>query len=244
MAKWLVITALLFASGLYAVLQEPMLFLNPGQLITGHAKIAGDCFQCHTPLLGPGDEQCIVCHKPDKIGVGKNSKVAFHQQLQTDRCVNCHSEHIGKNAAKTIRVFDHSILIPTEGILCRKCHTPPEDNWHKDMRKQCDQCHGTEQWKPATLDHSRLFRFDRHHPDKCTDCHENNIFDRYTCYSCHEHSPAKIREEHLEEGIRNFQNCTACHRSGNEDEAERIWKDLRRRGIAPDSIGKAQWLND
>lgn len=240
MSKWIVITILLLASGLFAVLQEPMLFLNPGQIITGHAKIEGDCFQCHDALLGPSDAKCITCHKPSKIGAEKSGKIAFHQQLQESRCTNCHTDHMGANAGKTTHGFDHSLLIATEQKSCQKCHTPPQNNLHKDMTKQCDNCHGREKWRPATLDHTRLFRFDSHHPDKCTDCHENNVFDRYTCYSCHEHSPSKIRHEHLEEGIRNFQNCTACHRSGDEDEAERIWRTLRRQGISPDSIGKAQ----
>ena len=46
----------------------------------------------------------------------------------------------------------------------------------------------------------------------------------YTCYGCHEHSRSKIREEHLEEGIRDYENCVECHRSGDEDEAKRIWR--------------------
>jgi hypothetical protein len=34
----------------------------------------------------------------------------------------------------------------------------------------------------------------------------------------------KIREEHVEEGIRDYEKCTECHRSGDEDEAKRIWR--------------------
>ena len=32
------------------------------------------------------------------------------------------------------------------------------------------------------------------------------------CYGCHEHTPANIRAEHEEEGIRDFENCVECHR--------------------------------
>lgn len=39
-------------------------------------------------------------------------------------------------------------------------------------------------------------------------------------------------------------NCSACHRSGDEDEAERIWKDLRLRGISHDSVGSIPWSVD
>ena len=31
------------------------------------------------------------------------------------------------------------------------------------------------------------------------------------CYGCHEHTPAKIRAEHQEEGIRDFEKYVDCH---------------------------------
>jgi hypothetical protein len=34
--------------------------------------------------------------------------------------------------------------------------------------------------------------------------------------NCHEHSPSRIASEHLEEGIRNYNNCIKCHRSASE----------------------------
>lgn len=32
------------------------------------------------------------------------------------------------------------------------------------------------------------------------------------CHGCHEHKEAKVRAEHLDEGIRDFRNCVECHR--------------------------------
>jgi hypothetical protein len=52
----------------------------------------------------------------------------------------------------------------------------------------------------------------------------DNDYASYTCYGCHEHSRSKIRAEHIEEGIRNYENCVECHRSGDEDEAEWLWR--------------------
>ncbi len=52
-------------------------------------------------------------------------------------------------------------------------------------------------------------------------CHVGNDYKRYTCYGCHEHTPAKVRAEHEEEGIRDFENCVKCHRSGDKESAER-----------------------
>jgi len=69
---------------------------------------------------------------------------------------------------------------------------------------------------PSTFNHSSYFELDRNHNASCVTCHINNNFETYTCYSFHEHSEANIRSEHLEEGIRNFQDCVSCYKSGNE----------------------------
>ena len=87
--------------------------------------------------------------------------------------------------------------------------------------------HTQEAWLPATFEHEKYFRFDRHHDTDCATCHVNNDYGSYTCYGCHEHSRSKIRAEHVEEGIYQYENCVECHRSGDEDEAERIWRSKR-----------------
>ena len=75
-------------------------------------------------------------------------------------------------------------------------------------------------------------------------CHVDNIYDAYTCYGCHEHSRAKIRREHLEEGIRDYENCAECHRSGDEDEAERLWKSKRREAGKGERSGEREGRDD
>jgi hypothetical protein len=86
-----------------------------------------------------------------------------------------------------------------------------------------------ESWTPATFDHDEYFRFDKDHTTKCSTCHMNSDYSNYTCYGCHEHSRSNIREEHVEEGIHDYENCEECHRSGDEDEAEYLWKAKRLR---------------
>ncbi|EWS58946.1 hypothetical protein Y695_04654 [Hydrogenophaga sp. T4] len=59
---------------------------------------------------------------------------------------------------------------------------------------------------------------DRDHNASCETCHKNPAdYRQYTCYGCHEHTLANVREEHEEEGIRNFDNCVKCHRSADEE---------------------------
>lgn len=211
----------------------PHLMIVPGQPIEAHADIATDCFACHTPFLGSTPDKCISCHKVEEIGIktttgisiAKEEKsVAFHQELIEDDCVACHSDHKGVQAFRPINDFSHELLQPDRQDQCDSCHSNPGDALHLKIKSNCTQCHTQEAWVPATFDHDDYFRFDRHHDTDCVTCHIDNNYDDYTCYGCHEHSRSNIREEHIEEGIRNYENCVDCHRSGDEDEAERIWR--------------------
>jgi len=60
-------------------------------------------------------------------------------------------------------------------------------------------------------------------------CHTGNDFKRYTCYGCHEHTPANVRAEHEKEGIRDFENCVECHRSADEEPVKRGARGERQR---------------
>ena len=219
----------LFAIGLVFIFQAPEQLVSPGELIKGHEKLKGNCFGCHEPFRGPSDAKCISCHKIEEIGV-KNSAVRFHQKLTEKACSACHTDHLGRDAKRSTREFDHRFLNKDWQGVCHDCHTVPKDILHQSIKTNCKSCHQANKWKPATFDHTRYFRFDTDHPEPCDNCHISGQFKTYTCYSCHEHSKAEVREEHFEEGIRNFKNCTECHRSADEDEAERIWKSKRRSG--------------
>jgi hypothetical protein len=79
----------------------------------------------------------------------------------------------------------------------------------------CAQCHKAEAWKPATFDHDKFFVLDKDHNATCATCHTTEDHSKYTCFGCHEHTPANVRRQHEEEGIRNFENCVRCHRSAD-----------------------------
>jgi hypothetical protein len=156
------------------------------------------------------------------VTIKKEKNVSFHQELIEQDCVACHTDHHGMKVYRTIQRFSHELL--KEQNNCDTCHQKPTDTLHQKLAENCDQCHSQTQWKPATFDHDKSFRFDSHHDTECVRCHLNNDYSQYSCYECHEHSPSKIREEHLEEGIHDYDNCTECHRSGDEDEAKHLWR--------------------
>ena len=100
---------------------------------------------------------------------------------------------------------------------CETCHEPPTDTLHRQMKGNCAQCHSPQGWKPATFEHDKLFRLDGDHNASCVTCHQGNDYSRYTCYGCHEHTPDNVARKHQKEGIRDFENCVACHRSAKGD---------------------------
>ena len=185
------------------------------------------CNSCHTEHNGLSTENAIInfthsvipkqilnncsgCHsdkKPDNY---------LHNSVTSD-CSACHNTESWMGAE-----FKHELLGEKKND-CRNCHTNkiPDDGIHKGLANniQCLQCHNTRAWKPSTFDHTKYFRFDKNHPSDCSSCHDlKENFKSYTCYNCHEHQPSKIASEHLEEGIKGFDNCIKCHRSGDEDE--------------------------
>jgi len=229
----LLIVSVNLAAILLLAIVFPHLMITPGSPIQAHESFATDCFACHTPFIGSQPDKCMACHKVEEIGIvttqgvpiAKEKKnVAFHQQLLEEDCVACHSDHKGVMSFRPISRFSHDLLASDIKEQCDGCHTKPGDALHTKIKGNCAQCHDLSGWTPATFDHDEFFRFDRHHDTQCETCHRDNDYGNYTCYGCHEHSRSKIREEHQEEGIYDYENCVECHRSGDEDEAKRVWR--------------------
>ncbi|TXT37198.1 MAG: cytochrome c class III conserved region [Comamonadaceae bacterium] len=208
----------------------PNLMVGPGKLIAGHKQLETDCFACHTSFTGVSASKCVSCHTPANIGrlsskgqplVKPQTSTTFHQKLISQDCVACHSDHAGVRRYRTQGNFNHAMLAKETRDQCQACHKSPTDALHKQITGNCVQCHSQEKWTPATFDHNKYFVLDRDHNTRCVTCHVRNDYSRYTCYSCHEHTPNNIRREHIEEGIRKFDNCVECHRSANEHDIQR-----------------------
>ena len=204
----------------------PHLMISPGPVIAAHGKVATDCFACHRPWRGAAVELCVKCHALPDIGLRTTKgaviarvstqprlKASFHQELIEQDCMACHTDHRSPRLAQQSRkAFSHELLRPGVRQQCESCHEPPADLLHRKIAGDCRACHRQDAWKPATFDHNKHFVLDRDHDAQCVTCHKGKDHSTYTCYGCHEHTPANIRAEHDEEGIRDFENCVECHR--------------------------------
>ncbi|RME47757.1 MAG: hypothetical protein D6791_05035 [Chloroflexi bacterium] len=169
---------------------------------------------------------CVTCHARDDA----------HEGRFGDACYKCHVADGWDQVT-----FDHNrTMFPLEGahreVACEKCHTierfafTPMDcvACHAEPRvhlgllgTQCADCHTVNAWSPALLpEHTFPLNHRSRKNIACDVCHDQGTFELYTCYNCHEHNPAKIERKHLEEGIRNFQDCMRCHPTGREHEGE------------------------
>ncbi|MBK9013973.1 MAG: hypothetical protein IPM82_07735 [Saprospiraceae bacterium] len=187
---------------------------------TLHQQLTNACAKCHSTnawelelafnhdMVQPADrDNCVGCHqKPDD---------KLHQLL-TEACAKC---HVTTDWELEV-AFNHDMVQPADRDNCIGCHENPTDAFHRTLKDNCSKCHGTNKWVPSTFDHSAYFVLDSDHNVKCATCHLNNNYIKYTCYGCHEHTVGNIQHEHREEGIANLNDCVACHKSSNEDEAK------------------------
>lgn len=198
--------------------------------LTGkHANTA--CVGCHanartTADLQAAPQTCVGCHQKDDKHRG-----AF----RTD-CAACHRTDTWAGAT-----FDHSkSAFPLTGkhvdVRCERCHVNQVFkgmptacvSCHQDpiyhlgvFGTACADCHTADAWWPARYNRPHTFPLDHGESgiSPCKTCHPDQL-KTYTCYGCHEHTPAEIERKHLKERIRDFADCVKCHPTGREKEGE------------------------
>lgn len=188
--------------------------------------LAADCFACHTDHEGPDPANATTPFAHETLARDVRARcAACHDAVQPADaihrrpapCSACHDTRAWKPAT-----FRHVAGDPSLAARCAECHAadvPVRDGLHDPSMRGCADCHGVERWTPATFEHGRFFMLDRDHDVRCATCHEDRQqFTRYTCYGCHEHTPAGMQREHAEEGIaRDLERCARCHRSADDE---------------------------
>jgi Cytochrome c3/Cytochrome c7 and related cytochrome c len=213
---------------------------NRFPLVGAHAAV--DCESCHkgaaTGQFQGLSTQCYSCHANDfKTATNPNHVTAGFSTT----CETCHGTSTWLNAK-----FDHtSVGFPLTNAhadpprVCTDCHinnnynltstacatchlqdfqsTTNPNHVAGGFSQNCQQCHTTIAWQPATFNHSSVgFPLTNSHADPprvCADCHVNNNYSLTTtaCVSCHlnDYNTATTPINHVQASFPT--TCESCH---------------------------------
>jgi len=209
--------------------------------LTGmHATL--DCVACHVGGRYQGTSAaCVGCHLPDY----QRATNPNHLSLGISQtCQMCHSTSAWQPAN-----FNHdSVGFPLTGghakLQCEQCHTNGSFNLTstacvgchlKDYQgttnpnhmatgipQQCQVCHTTVGWSPATYDHAKSGwpLTGAHANVQCGLCHVNGNYNitNTACASCHlKDYQATTNPNHASAGFP--QQCEVCHSTSNWNNA-------------------------
>ena len=137
------------------------------------------CFACHSNKdthggqLGPSCEKCHTTSAWKPANFNHNNSIfkltGAHGSVA---CSSCHKNNVFKGTPQT----------------CYACHSNKDPHGGK-FGTNCEQCHSTSAWKPATFNHNNsVFKLTGAHVSvNCTSCHINGVFKGtpQTCFACH-----------------------------------------------------------
>jgi hypothetical protein len=188
------------------------------------------CQRCHTSgRFALEGVDCTGCHAERDAG-----HLDEHTQRYGDDCTGCHD---GRDRMIDLDHSQYYLLDGGhEGLDCRDCHADQvfaaevrdcvacheDPEVHAgDFGLDCSRCHTAAAWTPAQLTR-HVFFLDHGSEDQleCEVCHEASYVE-YTCYGCHDHTPADMQEIHAQAGIEDLAGCAAggCHPTGQPGEA-------------------------
>lgn len=177
------------------------------------------CLACHTEIKRELDmkrgfhfavrgDNCVKCHKDH---LGKNAQITVfdrnrfdHSQTgftlrgkhTTKQCEDCHTAKfiVDKEVLKKNRKTSLGL-----SSACVSCH---EDRHRGALGTDCNSCHTTSAWKPASnFDHSRTkFALAGKHRD-------------VACDKCHKEQTPGNESRTAILGTKAFADCTPCHAS-------------------------------
>jgi hypothetical protein len=209
----------------------------PGKLSDAHAKLEGECGNCHTAFKKSAQsELCLDCHDHQAVAEDIVSGRGFHGHIEEPQCNTCHKEHQGRRvniAPLNKRTFDHDLTdYPLHGahadpaVKCEDCHkrglkyrdAPSNcyachrsDDAHKGSRgKECVNCHIEDSWQEVHFDHSATGfpLIGKHRLVKCDSCHADERY-KDTPKNCYACHKADDRKRGHKGGFGS--KCGTCH---------------------------------
>ena len=219
---------------------------------TNHIPTAAACDYCHTNFTGfkpanmdhavPGIAgSCATCHNGSYVSVGTQgalAKTATHIPT-TVQCDGCHTNFVAFKPSP----MNHSVA----GVSgsCATCHSgaylsagvqgaQTKSATHISTTAQCDVCHTTSAWKPATFTH------DASTAGKCSTCHNGttalgkggtHIPDNRQCDTCHTSTTSFLTRTMNHTGLTS--QCSTCHGGSYISENAQTWPGASHQGGNP-----------
>ncbi len=104
---------------------------------------------------------------------------------------------------------------------CAACHEEPAVHIG-EFGLNCARCHNSVAWAPAVLTkHTFYLDHGGEGQLECDTCHVDNYIEN-SCYTCHDHQPEDMQVVHEKEKIAEYQDCVACHPTGQSGEAKKM----------------------
>ena len=217
--------------------------------LTGaHATISTSCASCHNGNYTNTAKTCVGCHQTNYNSTTNPSHTSLG--LATD-CATCHTTSAGWKPAQFPIHGNYFALTGAHAAIstnCAGCHNGNYTNTAKTcvgchqtnydnttdpnhtaagFPTDCQPCHNTTAWKPATFDHDGKYFpvYSGRHKDKwtnCSDCHTNsNNYAVFSCITCHDHNQTVMNEAH--QGVQGYvyisDACLSCHPTGSSEGA-------------------------
>jgi hypothetical protein len=229
---------MLFMTGLVPSLLQAQ--ISPGELTRAHEKLEGvdNCTKCHEQGEEITGKKCLDCHAEIRDAIV--TKHGYHFQNASSACVNCHKDHIGRDAGITQfdkKSFDHrktGYLLSGKhtSLACESCHAASRmkdtlvsknlrqfpHQTYLGLRQQCADCHA-----------------DRHANSlgsACQNCHTFNgwkpavVFshaktkypligkhESIACVQCHETLKTRDASHSVLFSVKAYDDCNECHKS-------------------------------
>jgi hypothetical protein len=219
---------------------------NYFSLTGAHSTMSGDCASCHNGNYTNTAKTCVGCHQANYNGTTNPNHTTLG--LSTD-CASCHTTNTGWKPAQFPLHSNYFALTGAHAAISSNCATCHNGNYINTSKTcvgchqsnyngttnpshaaagfptDCQSCHTTTGWKPATLDHDGKYFpiYSGSHNGKwsnCSDCHTNNSnYAVFSCTSCHDHNQTDTDSKHT--GIQGYSYssnaCYSCHPKGNSD---------------------------
>lgn len=178
-----------------------------------HARVDGDCGDCHKEHLGRGAD--IVRFEPTGFAHASRTGFALEGAHADLACRECHAPGLVVDPDTRVFEREHGGLERTWlGLAteCNRCHLRTDPHGGQFGDRPCTECHRQTRWKPAdAFDHdaARYHLVGAHRTLQCSACHRRGGASAVhyrplafgSCSSCHEDPHAGAMGT----------TCTECH---------------------------------